>query len=302
VGIERATPASLALYHAFRYNYPQVHDSIIVVNVGARTTSLLFMEGERFYVRTLPLAGNTVTQSISEDLRIDFGSAETLKIQVLSGRSDLPAASPSRAAVQRAAAAFISKLHVEITRSAVNHRRHSGSGAAVAVYLTGGGSLLDYLGYGTTLSTWYQDGRRPLEVTATVDEPRGLEVDEHSIVVARYAHGLSKFETRWGTFTDPWTIQPQPKCGFVVAGTEGTVSTYDYDDYVTVQTRKKLQPHRVAAPATKPPHRNPVQYLIHCLEKEVPLEGPVSLPISRIGQEIVDAAVRSAKLKKTVRL
>lgn len=166
----------------------------------------------------------------------------------------------------------------------------------------GGGSLLDYLGYGTTLSTWYQDGRRPLEVTATVDEPQGLEVDEHSIVVARYAHGLSKFETRWGTFTDPWTIQPQPKCGFVVAGTEGTVSTYDYDDYVTVQTRKKPEPHRVAAPAPRPPHQNPVQYLIHCLEMEAPLEGPVSLKISRIGQEIVDAAVRSAKTKRTVRL
>lgn len=166
----------------------------------------------------------------------------------------------------------------------------------------GGGSLLDYLGYGTTLSTWYQGGRRPIEVTATVDEPAGLEVDEHSIVVARYAHGLSKFETRWGTFTDPWTIQPQPKCGFVVAGTEGTVSTYDYDDYVTVQTRKKPAPHRVAAPAVKPPHQNPVQYLIHCLEKGAPLEGPVSLPISRIGQEIVDAAVQSARLKKTVRL
>jgi predicted dehydrogenase len=166
----------------------------------------------------------------------------------------------------------------------------------------GGGSLLDYLGYGTTLSTWYQGGRRPIEVTATVDEPKGLEVDEHSIVVARYAHGLSKFETRWGTFTDPWTIQPQPKCGFVVAGTEGTVSTYDYDDYVTLQTRKKPEPHRVPAPATKAPHQNPVQYLIHCLEKEIPLEGPVSLEISRIGQEIVDAAVRSAKTKRTVRL
>lgn len=166
----------------------------------------------------------------------------------------------------------------------------------------GGGSLLDYLGYGTTLSTWYQGGRRPLEVTSIVDEPAGLEVDEHSIVVARYAHGLSKFETRWGTFTDPWTIQPQPRCGFVVAGTEGTVSTYDYDDFVTLQTRKKPEPHRVDAPATKPPHQNPVQYLIHCLEKEVPLEGPVSLKISRTGQEIVDAAVRSAKSKRTIRL
>jgi type IV pilus assembly protein PilM len=118
---------------------------VIVVNVGARTTSLLFLEGDRFYVRTLALAGNSVTQAIADELRIDFASAETLKIQVLSGKSDLPAASPSRGAVQRSAASFITKLQLEITRSAVNHRRHSGSSAAVAVYLTGGGSLIDEL-------------------------------------------------------------------------------------------------------------------------------------------------------------
>ena len=166
----------------------------------------------------------------------------------------------------------------------------------------GGGSLLDYLGYGTTLGTWYQGGRRPLDVTAIVDEPKGLEVDEHSIVVARYAHGLSKFETRWGTFTDPWVIQPQPRCGFVIAGTDGTISSYDYDRYVTMQTRKKPKPFQVPAPASKAPQQNPVQYLLHCLEKGKPLEGPVSIKISRIGQEIVDAAVRSAKLKRTVKL
>jgi type IV pilus assembly protein PilM len=143
--VERATPASLALYHAFRYNYPQVLESVIVVNIGARTTNLLFLEGDRFYVRTLALAGNAVTQAISEELRIDFASAETLKIQVLSGKSDLPPTSPSRAAVQRAAAAFATKLQVEITRSAVNHRRQSGGGAPVAVYLTGGGSLIEEL-------------------------------------------------------------------------------------------------------------------------------------------------------------
>jgi predicted dehydrogenase len=166
----------------------------------------------------------------------------------------------------------------------------------------GGGSLLDYLGYGTTLGTWYQGGRRPLDVTAVVDEPKGLEVDEQSIVVARYAHGLSKFETRWGTFTDPWTIQPQPRCGFVIAGTDGTISSYDYDDAVTVQTRQQRKPHPVAASALKAPHQNPVQYLLSCLDKDRPLEGPVSVPISRIGQEIVDAAVKSARLRKTVKL
>ncbi len=143
--VERAMPAGLALRNAFRYNYPNLTDSVIVVNIGARSTNLLFMEGERFYVRTLALAGNALTQSIAEELRIDFASAETLKIQVLSGRSDLPQGSPSRAAVQRAATQFASRLQLEIMRSAVNHRRQSGGGAPVAAYLTGGGSLLEEL-------------------------------------------------------------------------------------------------------------------------------------------------------------
>ena len=83
--------------------------------------------------------------------------------------------------------------------------RKSGKKASSWFYKksTGGGSLLDYLGYGTTLGTWFMDGRTPLDITAAVDQPKGLEVDEHSIVIARYESGLSKFETRWGTFTDP---------------------------------------------------------------------------------------------------
>jgi type IV pilus assembly protein PilM len=104
---ERAIPSALALCHAFRYNYPEVSESVVVANVGARSTHLLFMEGKRFYLRTLALAGNTVTQAVADELRIDFASAETLKIQVLAGNSDLPAGSPSRAAaVHRAAADF----------------------------------------------------------------------------------------------------------------------------------------------------------------------------------------------------
>jgi type IV pilus assembly protein PilM len=143
--VERAAPAGLALYRSFRYNHPEVLESTIVVNIGARTTSLLFIEGERFYVRTLALAGNAVTQAIAEELRIDFASAETLKLQVLSGKSDLPATSPSRAAVHKAAAAFATRLQLEITRSAVNHRRQTNGAAPTVLHLTGGGSLIDEL-------------------------------------------------------------------------------------------------------------------------------------------------------------
>ena len=44
----------------------------------------------------------------------------------------------------------------------------------------GGGSLLDYMGYGTTLGTWHLGGKAPLEVTGVWDEPAGLEVDAGS--------------------------------------------------------------------------------------------------------------------------
>ncbi len=166
----------------------------------------------------------------------------------------------------------------------------------------GGGSLLDYLGYGTTLGTWYHGGKKPVEVSCVMDEPAGLEVDEHSITVARYDCGLSKFETRWGTFTDPWTHQPQPMCGFVIKGGDGTISNYDYASTVRVQTRQKPEGFELEADELQAPFTNPVQYLIHCLENDQPVEGPLAPDVCRIGQQIVDTAFQSAKAKRTLPL
>lgn len=166
----------------------------------------------------------------------------------------------------------------------------------------GGGSLLDYLGYGTTLGTWYMNGRSPIEVTAIVDQPAGLEVDEHSLTIARYETGLCKFETRWGTFTDPWITQPQPKCGFVIVGSEGTIASYDYEKVIRLQTRDRPEAHEVPVDEIKPPMQNPVQYMIDCIERERPLEGPLSPKLCRIGQQIVDSAVLSARERRTVPL
>ncbi len=166
----------------------------------------------------------------------------------------------------------------------------------------GGGSLLDYLGYGVTLGSWFMNGAEPLEVTCICDEPSGLEVDEHSITIARYEFGLSKFETRWGTFTDPWTHQPQPKCGFVLVGTAGTISSYDYEPTIVVQDSE--HPAGVQVPVDKltPPTQNPVQYFVDCLTHNKPIEGPLSPALSRLGQRIVDTAYQSAKEKRTLRL
>lgn len=166
----------------------------------------------------------------------------------------------------------------------------------------GGGSLLDYLCYGATLATWYLDDAVPEEVTCVTTASPGLEVDEHSITVARYPFGLCRFETRWGTFTDPWVHQPQPKCGFVLKGSDGTIASYDYEPSVRVQTRSHPEGYDVPADSLAFPHRNPVEYLIHCLSTGTPIEGPLSPAISRTGQRIVDTAFLSAQQKRTLPL
>jgi len=166
----------------------------------------------------------------------------------------------------------------------------------------GGGSLLDYAGYGATLGTWFQGGRQPIEVTCTIDEPPGLEVDEHSVTVCRYAHGLSTIQTRWGTFTDPWILQPQPKCGYVICGTRGTISTYDYATHIRVQTADRPEGFEVAVDEVPAPFQDPIQYMLHVLGGDEFERGPLHPAIARIGQQIVDSAARSAREKRTVAL
>jgi predicted dehydrogenase len=166
----------------------------------------------------------------------------------------------------------------------------------------GGGSLLDYLGYGATLGTWFRNGVKPIEITCVTDQTPGLEVDEHSVTIARYARGLSRFETRWGTFTDPWVHQPQPKCGFVVVGSEGTLSSYDLEPTVRIQTRDWPAGFDLPADQLPSPFSNPVEYVLHCLETRQPVEGPLDPRICRIGQQIVDTAVESARQRRTLPL
>lgn len=139
-------------------------------------------------------------------------------------------------------------------------------------------------------------------MTCLTDAQPGLEVDEHSITVCRDQFGLSKYETRWGTFTDPWTLQPQPKCGFVVVGTAGTISSYDYEHVIRLQTKERPDIHEVPVDAVLAPYDNPINYLLHCLATGEAITGPLSPQLSRIGQQIVDTAVLSAREKRAVAL
>jgi glucose-fructose oxidoreductase len=163
----------------------------------------------------------------------------------------------------------------------------------------GGGSLIDYLGYGSTLGTWFHGGAAPIEITSVIDETPGIEVDQHSITVARYATGLSKFETRWGTISDPWTQQPIPKCGFILVGTRGAISSYDYDDFVSLQMRGSSPPEQIPVDQPKPGRRGAIEYMVDAIRNDRPVEGPLDPQVSLIGQRIIDTALLSARTKRT---
>jgi predicted dehydrogenase len=165
----------------------------------------------------------------------------------------------------------------------------------------GGGSLRDYLGYGVTLGLWFRGGGLPNAVTSTWFIPEGLEVDEQSVTVAHYDTGLSVFETRWGTQSDPWTRQPQPKCGFVINGSKGSISTWDFDDGVTVQLDER-EATRVGLDPIPAEDSNALANLVAHLTNGRPLDPPMTSHVSVLGHAIVEAAALSAESGTTVAL
>ncbi len=140
-----ATPSCLALRDAFRFNYPEIKESTLIMDVGARSTQLLFVEGERLFGRTLPFGGNAVTQCIADELGLEFAAAEKLKLELLSSDGTQLVQSLPWRAVHRAAEGFCVKLQAEIIRSALNARRHLSTADPTSLYLTGGGSQLEIL-------------------------------------------------------------------------------------------------------------------------------------------------------------
>ena len=115
------------------------------------------------------------------------------------------------------------------------------------------------------------------------------------MVFRKLKHAGAPLPTRGST-------QPQPKCGFVIAGTKGTISAYDYATRLRVQTVSNPVRAKVPVDEVPQPFQNPIQYLVHCLVSGEKPTGPLDPAVARIGQQIVDTAQISAREKRTVSL
>jgi glucose-fructose oxidoreductase len=165
----------------------------------------------------------------------------------------------------------------------------------------GGGSLLDYLGYGVTLGRLVP--RRTRADRGDVRGGRGAgpgsgRAQRHDRPVRVRPEQI---RNALGNVHGPLDPAAPAKCGFVVVGTAGTISSYDYEPTIRVQTSARPEAHEIPVDTIPAPRRNPIEYLIHCLETGEEVTGPLSPRLSRIGQQIVATAVASAAAKRTCR-
>lgn len=141
IEVEVVEPSGMAQFSSFSHSYPEVREGALLVSIGAKSTDLLFIDTHGFFVRNVPIAGNSLTQSLADDLKISPAHAEALKMHVFSGESE-DVEEEMLHGLQRATESFLRRFSMELTRSIVNFRRQSGAQQVSQVYLTGGGSIV----------------------------------------------------------------------------------------------------------------------------------------------------------------
>ena len=140
--------APMAIYNAFRYNYSDVHTGSLVIDIGSRTTNLIFIEPNKVFSRSIPNGGSTITQQIAREFSEPFQQAEERKKRdgfVSLGGAYAEPDDPDVARVSKMIRNSMTRLHAEIARSIGFFRAQQGGKQPERVFLSGGSSTLPYM-------------------------------------------------------------------------------------------------------------------------------------------------------------
>ena len=140
--------APMALYNAFRYSYPEAGDCSLLLDIGARTTNILFIESGRIFLRSIPLGGSAITAAIARGFNESFTAAETRKKRdgfVGLGGAYAEPADPNVGRVSKIARSTMTRLHAELMRSITHYRAQQQGNRPARIFLCGGGAGMPYM-------------------------------------------------------------------------------------------------------------------------------------------------------------
>lgn len=140
--------APMALYNALRYNYPDAEGCSILLDIGSRTTNLLFCEPGKIFPRRLNIGGSSITTAIAKDFGCSFAEAEARKVKdgfVSLGGTYAEPDDVEVARISKITRNQMTRLHQEIARSITFYRSEHGGSQPVRVLIAGGTASLPYI-------------------------------------------------------------------------------------------------------------------------------------------------------------
>jgi cell division ATPase FtsA len=145
--LQLADVSPAALCNAFRYNYGDLDDCTMLLDIGAKTSNLLFFEKGKVFSRSINLGANSITQDFANESKLKFDAAEKLKIEEgfvsLGGAYEEPE-NPNQAAISKIARQFMTRLHIQVNQTMQFYRGQQGGSAPQRLFLSGGASVMPY--------------------------------------------------------------------------------------------------------------------------------------------------------------
>jgi type IV pilus assembly protein PilM len=181
------SPAALA--NAFRFNYSDQEGCTMLLDIGAKTSTVLFFEKGKIYARSISIGANSITQDFATETKVRFNEAEQFKLQhgfvSLGGAYEEPE-DPKQAAVAKVARQVMTRLHIQVNQTIQFYRGQQGGGAPQRLVLSGGASIMPYtaqfFGEKLNVPVEYFNPLRNVQVAPTIN------VDELSSV----AHAMGE--------------------------------------------------------------------------------------------------------------
>ncbi len=139
--------APIALTNVLRYTSATDEGCVVVLDIGAKTTSLVIADGDKLYNRSIPVAGNTITKEIATALGCTPDEAEAYKREAayVALGGVVEDEDETRDRVSKVCRAAMTRLHAEVSRSINFYRSQQGGSVPVKLYVTGGTALLPQL-------------------------------------------------------------------------------------------------------------------------------------------------------------
>src|SRR3989441_6906945 len=145
--LQVADVSPAALCNAFRYNYGDLDDCTMLLDIGAKTSNLLFFEKGKVFSRSINLGANSITQDFANEAKHKFHVAERLKMEEgfvsLGGAYEEPE-NPHQAAISKIARQFMTRLHIQVNQTMQFYRGQQGGSAPQRLFLSGGASIMPY--------------------------------------------------------------------------------------------------------------------------------------------------------------